>query len=388
METLEKNELAQRTRERNASLWMILDWGGLLDPLTNQQADLNLLGQSGIENRMVVSDEAWEIKESQQTRKAELDQAEIEQDRRLADDKVALGRAQLAIRQTTDEYLLAVRIYDSNVRNLLMAAREYAAQVEQEQLAVEESRALLGAAKEGLRQEQINAQIYFESIQRVQVEVEMARAQVDVVKAHVRAALANIEADRAEVDLLEAQVQQYVAEADKITLQADVATIYAEILTKKLSEIRLDVGHKEIEAGFSYLQARLQDMLAHWDQRRLAEEIMASAEAELLTQIDILLEAEKYQEDLHITEVLNAQENFGLEKDAIRSQTQMMKEIIDELTKVKIGISNDRTSFSISRVNKETWAKALENAARCYVHKNMAQQQTHLTTETLTISGK
>ena len=136
MDAIEKNQLNERTRERNASLWISLDWGGLMAPLAAQQVALDHLARPGIENFMAISDETWGIKEYQRDRTYTLEQFGINQDRQIADDKVATGRAKLAIQRATDEYTLAVRVFDSKVKALLMGAREYAAQVELEQLAV------------------------------------------------------------------------------------------------------------------------------------------------------------------------------------------------------------------------------------------------------------
>ena len=67
-DAISKNQLNDRTRLRNASLWVGLNWGGLMDPLTAEQTILNTLGQAGIESYMAITEENWGIKESQRDR--------------------------------------------------------------------------------------------------------------------------------------------------------------------------------------------------------------------------------------------------------------------------------------------------------------------------------
>lgn len=387
MEALDKIQLIDRTRHRNTSIWVNMDWGGLLSPLKDQQAALNTLGLDSIENYMAISDEAWDIKESFRNRTDEVDQLEIKQTQQIIDEKITTEVIKLAIKTTTDEYVLAVRIYDARVRSLLMAAREYAAQVEREQLAVEEQRAILAVAKEELRQDQINAQIYYEAIQRAMVEADLAKAQVDVAKANVRALMADIAAGQAEIDLIEAQVQKYVAMAEKATLQADVATIYAEIITKKLSIIKLDVGRKEIEDGFAYIQSKLDDMLAIWETRTLVENIKTEIEASIQAEVALMLTADKAQEDLREDEVDKTREAFDYEE--VQTGYNLYNEAVvrDGLVVAKKATSDAQRDKAIQQFDKRTWAQILENAARKYVHKHKLESLEVVRSSVERISG-
>ena len=78
METIERLELAQRTRDRNARTWLTLDFGGVMAPLAGMEADLDTIAMPSIENYLIISDEAWGIKESQRDRSIEMSQAEID----------------------------------------------------------------------------------------------------------------------------------------------------------------------------------------------------------------------------------------------------------------------------------------------------------------------
>jgi hypothetical protein len=387
METIEKLKLAQRTRNRNAQTWLSLDAGGILAPLVPLEIDLDTLASPCIENFMAISDEAWGIKEQQRDRTVELSQAEVEQDRAIADAKAATGRAKIAIERTADEYTLAVKVYDARVKSLIMGAKEYAALAECEQLANEESRAGLAVDKEGLRRAKVQAEIFLETIQQAQVQADFARAQVDVAKAHVRVAMAGIEAGKAEVDLIEAQTQKYVAEAEKATLHADVAMIWAEIVTKKLSEIKLDIGQKEIAAGFTYIQTKLDDMLALYDLRRLLEEIRTEAETELQGEISLSMVADKAQEDLRETEVDNARVAFTYEEDQTALNIQQDAAQREAHVLARNRLSDQRLLHSMRRDEKQSWAQELINMAQKYVHKHGQSGETTFNVEYEFISG-
>jgi hypothetical protein len=371
MSTIEQQQLVQRSRQRSAVLWTALDWGGIMEPLTAEQTGLLLLNQATGENFLALSDDRWDLKESQRDRSFELDQAEISQDRRLADEKVALGSAQLAIKQATDDYVLAVRLYDSKAKALLQAAREYAAQVELEQLGVERDRAELAVEKEALHLQEINARIYFEAIQRAQVEAEIARNQLEVAKAHIRVIMSGIEAGKAEVALIEAEVKEAEVLADKATLQADVAMIFAEIITKKLSSIRLDVGQKEIAQGFAIIQSKLADMQQFWDTRLLVEQIKEEGEKQVLDELNQNLTAEKAQEDLRFQETEKDREVFDYDVQQTDDKLGDEKELRAKLVNARWNLANARMNYTLAEKNEGTWAETLVNAARRWTYTHM-----------------
>ena len=356
MKDLEQIQLNERTRARNASLWIGLDWGGLMTPLAAQQAVMDSLGQPGIESFMAITDETWGIKESQRDRTYELNQAEITDQRQIARDQVITGLTKLAIQRAIDEYTLAVKVYDSKVRALLMGAKEYTAQVELEQLAVERSKAILAVAKEGLHQKQVNAKIYYEYIQRAMVEADIAKAQVEVAKANVRALMADIAAGEADIRVITAQIEQYMAQADKAGLQADVAMIFAEILTKKLSAVKLDIGQKEIAAGFGYIQSHFDDAITKLATQKVEEGLQLDYANEALAEANLIFPDEKTSEDLHEQEQLNAREVFNY------TETATYQNILDETAlralavNAREALSDQKLALRQSEDNKRTWA--------------------------------
>lgn len=408
MESTDKIELLSRTRQRNMALRWPLDWGGILLPLVEKQRLMNELSTASVENYIAISEETWGIKEHQRDMTIAISQAEIDQDRQNAEAKVATGRKKLAIQRTTDEYVLSAKIRDAVVKRFIMAAKEYAGMVEQEQLAVEVDRAALAVTKEEVRQDEINAKIYYEQIQHAQVEADLAKAQVDVAKAHVRAALAGIEVGQAEIEVIEAEIQKFMSEAEKNELRANVAMVYAEIMTKKLSEIRLQVGQKEIENGFVFIQSRLNDILTLFDVRKDTEAIRQFTEEELLEELGLTYIAERYKEDAKIREILYGHNTADIrwqlmskstgepwkpyvEGDdvgnyfdgdiTIKGQEMVLLEGKTELLKEKVETDNEKR-------DKQTWAEVLVNAAQEHTYMNRKDSRTVVSSSVERISGK
>jgi hypothetical protein len=388
MDTVEKQELATRTRQRNALTWLSLDYGGVMASLVNMEADLDTLAAPSIENFLAISDEAWGIKEDQRDKTVELSQAEVDQDRLIADAKAATGRAKIAIERAADEYVLAAKIYDAKVKGLIMGAKEYAALVEQYQLEVEESRAGLAVDKEALHLKEVKAKIYLQTIEQAQVEADIAKAQVDVAKAHVRAAMAGIEAGRAEIELIQAQTEVYIAEADKATLQADVASIFAEILTKQLSQVKLDVGQKEIAAGFAYIQSHLDDMLALWDTRDAINLIQVESEMDLQAEIALRYLVDRVQEALKETEIDNSRDVLTYEQGQTNLNIAGEAALQAGLVGAKKILMGQKLDSSMQRDDAEAGAQVGAYKAQAIVSANRKVQRISDSAEftTLTIA--
>ena len=364
MDTVEKQELATRTRERNFLTWLSLDYGGIMAPLGLMEADLDTLATPSIENFLAISDETWGIKEDQRDKAVELSQAEVDQDRLIAEAKAATGRAKIAIERAADEYVLAAKVYDARVKGLIMGAKEYAALVEQEQLAVEEERAGLSIDKETLRLKKTKADIYLQTIEQAQVEADIAKAQVEVAKAHVRAALAGIQAGEAEIKLIEAQVQVFIAEAEKATLQADVASIFAETMTKQLSTTKLAVGEAEIAAGYTYIQSKLDDVLAQYETKELIEAIRTESEATLKDEAVLILDLEKFAQDLKLLQAESSGEVLTYETNATNTNILQEAALRNQLVVAKKALNAARTALVVQRESAQSSAAALVSQAQ------------------------
>ncbi len=388
MDSLAKQNLRQRTRERNTSLWSVPGWSGLLQPVIDQESALNLLSRPVIENYMAVYDEGWDLKESQAVRSSELEQFGINQDRQLAEAKVALARQKLALKKSADQYALAAEEYAVIIKELLMTAQEYAARVELEMLGAEEGKAALAVEKEGLRYEEVSAKILLETFNQAQVKAEVAKYKVDVAKANVRALLADIEAGEADIKLINAQTQQYQAAADKAMLQAEVQRILAQVMVKQLSQTKLDVGRAEIQAGFAYIQSKLDDMIKMWDSKDRIVQIKIDGENALIAEILRLFEEEKAYENLLLTKELNdvlVQQFTKILTNNILSQEAILKHTH---TVARELLSDARLQLAIQRDRKQTWAQALINSMHKWAYKNSVSYRTQVMRETQYITGE
>ena len=387
MDTVEKQELATRTRERAALTWLSLDYGGVMAPLLGMETDLDSIARPSIENFLAISDEAWGIKEFQRDRTVELSQFEVDQDKAIADAKAATTRAKIAIERAVDEYLLAAKFYDAKVKGLIMGAREFAALVEQEQLANEEARAGLAIDKEALHLKEVKAKTYLQTIEQAQVEADIAKSQVEVAKAHVRAAMAGIEAGRAQIELIEAQTQVYIAEAEKATLQADVASIFAEIMTKRLTEVKLDVGRAEIAAGFKWIQSKLDDTLVLYATKALVDQIRADAQIQQTIELDLLLAVEEAEQDLKNLETDYNRLVLTFEQDQTEINVAEEAALKAQLVAARTRLSDARLAQSVGRDAKQTWAAALINDAHKYTFRHAERGTTTIDRQTEYISG-
>jgi hypothetical protein len=387
MEALEKIQLAERTRHRNDGICVAIDWGGLLDPLESQQAALNTLARATIENYMAASDEAWDIKAGQRDQTNRLNWDEVNQERALAEAKIATERTKLAIKLATDEYTLAVRQYESKVKGLLQDAKDFAALVERQALAIEGDRLTLAISKEDLHQKDVQAQIYYEMIQRAQVEADLARAQVDVAKANVRAIMADIEAGKAQVDLVEAQVQVFMAEAEKATLQADVATIFAEIMTKQISSIKLGAEKAQISAEMASVQNAISAAIMVYEARGMAEQVKIQAEQLLLAEASKLLAAQEAELEIKILESEQELAVLAAIDEKTQAEIGQEKALMTALTANRIALVDARTAKSVATENARTSMESAVNLAyiATYLSKTHLEYRTLFSTEKLTI---
>lgn len=358
-----------------------------MEPLANQEGQLNTLGQGFVENPIAIVDEQFGIKEYQRDRTFEIDSAEVEQMRQIADDKVALGREQLAIKIAVDEYILAVRVYDAKIKALLMTAREYAAAVERELLEADKAKAGLAVQEEILHRDEVNAKVFLQIVERAMVEADIAKAQVDVAKAQVRAVMADIEAGKAEIALIKAQIEEAMAQAEKAQLQAEVARIYAEILTKQLTTIKLSVGQAEISAGFSYIAARLGAFSAVMDAKIATERVRTQSVLQQIGVVAQVLAAEEATEDLRLKQIQNEVNIFNYEVDITEGYIAQDKELQEALAKARMGVADARANLEIQRAEAHTWVQILENAARQWMYKNMVRLMAETKKITQYISG-
>uniref|UniRef100_A0A7C3ZAS4 Uncharacterized protein n=1 Tax=Desulfobacca acetoxidans TaxID=60893 RepID=A0A7C3ZAS4_9BACT len=365
-------DLKARTRLRNQTVWSNWENYGSLAALTPWEADANRSRRSLVEGYLAAIDADLEVKEVERDRGAELAQAEIDQEMRLALEKFETDRRRLAIRMAADDYYLAAKQYEAQVKAIIMAAREYAAAMEREQALTEKARAELAVEKEHLRIQDLTAQVFLQQVERAMVEADVAKMKLQAAKARVDVVEAEVAMKRAEVDLIEAEVKEAMAEAEKATLRADVASIFAECLVKQLTAVKLDVETKEIEAGFRYIQTRLDEMLRLWDIRAQEAGLREEAEKKLLEELGWQTEEDKRTQDLRRQAAAN-------DREALEYEIQKTDEAIDEekwlreqLDTAKLANLNLKLKMDIRTLQRNLWADQVLNAARRWANKNQS----------------
>jgi hypothetical protein len=387
MEELDKQNLNLRTRQRADMTWLTMDFGGVLAPLAEVQAQLNSLALPSIESYMAINDEAWGIKEIQRDRTVELSQVEVANDLAIAQAKADTGRLKIAIERAADEYTLAAKIYDVSVKGLIMLARELAGVVEQEALAAEAAKASVDVDKEGIRQAQVAVKIQIEAIEAQQVAADIAKSQVDVAKAHVRAIMAAIEAGKSGVEVLEAQVQVAMTVAESATLQADVAMVFSEAITHQLTSVKVGAEKADIQAGYALINSKLTDTANLYETKGLIAAIRA--EADRLVAAD----ADSYGNLRGQGERLRADEAQGTESLA-KSENTAMSGAQGFEAAAKEGEAGLRgaviaahAAATVLKDSGQTAAQALINAAHIKTFTKTKSEEFKRTHETEYISG-
>jgi|GEM_PF-7010861 len=245
--TLDLVALQGRARERNEAVWQLVDWSGLASSLMGYEGVLNHTHLATIESYLAIVDAEMGTKEYILAEEAGAQFRELESERQIFDAKMDTERLKLAIKTETENYAHQVRLYEAAVKDLIMAAKEYAGEIEREQVAVEQARLELAIAKEENQVRQLDAEIILEQYKAAETQVDIEKAKLEVSRAAVRLVQAQVDMREAELKIVEAELEEAMSVAEAATLRADVASILAEIVTKGLTAIKLGVETAEIE---------------------------------------------------------------------------------------------------------------------------------------------
>lgn len=311
---MDRTTLRERVRKRAQATYQNLEIYGLSGAMTGEIDFFDQARRDVGDQVVAIIDAAIDSKLDLIERTAEQKRYELDQDRFIADDKIELMRTKLSLKIAADNYALAAKEYDAQVRQMVMRAKFYAQELEREySIPYEQAKAEAAEAKQGSKLVQLQAEILTESVNRAQVEAEVARMRVDVAKAQVKVLQAQYEAAKAELDVINAELQVAMAEAEKATIRADVAMTYAEVVMKQLSTIKLDLESTEIAHGLQYIQTRLDSLLARQDIKLLEEHEKTAGEADQLAALNDLINATKDQDQLEIDRILNELEAIDYE---------------------------------------------------------------------------
>lgn len=385
---MNRDILRDRARLRGEATFQDMDVYGLTDEIIDRKTSFNDVHRNVVEQGIAIVDANIDFKLDQVERNADQKRYEIEQDQLIFDNKIDTMRAKLALKIAAEQYALAAKQYEAQVRKLISEAKLYAQQLEREySIPYEEARADVAEQKQSSRLVQLQAEILTESVNRAQVEADVAKMKVDVAKAQVRVLQAQYEAAKAELDVINAELQVAMSEAEKATIRADVAMTYAEVVMKQLSTIKLDLESTEIAHGLQYIQTRLTSLLARQDIKVLEEREKAAGEADQLAALNELIAATQAQDLLEIDKILN--EIAAIDYEIVRTlgwgllgatkgntwatATQMLMDTKFETWKAKLladTASKQRIDLAETSAAKNTFLEEASSAdTRKYIRK-------------------
>jgi hypothetical protein len=362
-----KSELQQRTRGRNDTIWVGLLTG---TALAEDESLFNDLYRTEVESYLTMTDEVFTVKEYERDQGVAQSQAEVDQSNLLATEKAATERTRIALKIGADNVLYAARVYDAQVRGLLMAAREYAGQAEVAQQQAEAAKHLLGVEKEAVRAQEIGVKIEIEGIQRAMVQADLAKEKLEVAKAGVRALVANVGAEEAAVKVVEAQVQIAMTQAESLELQADVVMLYAEAITKQISAITLAVETAGIEQGFGIIAQHLGDMLPLWGQRAATEGTKTADQSIIAGAIATLAAAEVVGAQVVVDEATSAVAVALEEKSVASGATGAEAPLLLSEADGRVAVSAAESANRVSMAAARAAMAILVNAAKTAVSKS------------------
>jgi len=369
-----KSELQQRTRSRNGTIWVGLLVG---TPLAEDESLFNDLYRTEVESYLAMTDEVFEVKEYERDQSVVQSQAEVDQSNLLATEKAATERTRIALKIGADNVLFAARVYDAQVRGLLMAAREFAGQAEVSQLVAEAAKHQLGVEKEAVRVQEIGVKIEIEGIQKAMVQADLAKEKLEVAKAGVRALMANIGAEEAAVKVVEAQVQIAMTQAESLELQADVVMLFAEAVTKQISAITLAVESAGIDQAFGIIGQHLADMLALWEQRAATEGIRAADQSIIVGAIAALASAEVIGAQVVVDEATSTVAVAAAEKAAATAATGVEAGLLLSEADGRVAVSAAESANRVSMAAARAAMAILVNAAQAAVYGSQHKFQIH-----------
>jgi len=365
---MERTELRKRTIERGEAVWQDYDVLGLTEGTARVEDQINQLGRDTIRQGIAIVDGAAAFEGAQRDKLHELQLVEVEQDVWLAREKHLAQQQILAMKIAGEKALLAAREYDIQVQAFIVTAKEFAARIEREQIALQKSRALMDIKKEEAHLTRTGSEILLEFVNQQNVQVDIAKAKVEAAKAAVRAVTTEVEAKQAELRVVQAELEIIMAEVEAATLTADIAHIYADIIIRGLAKIKLAVETAEIEAGFTFIQSKLDDMLAIWADRRTMEEIRADYERLFLDEALKQLPLQKQVEDLRLEQQNREIEVFYFEKDKLDGGSGLIQQMRPG------GISDEDWNAITAALSNRNYTGSGISIAQCEKMKKDAQE--------------
>ena len=257
-------DLKARTNNRSDTIWDGINpvgYMGITNPVSSEEDLFDNTNKRAVDTIVSIVDDDIRIKEEQLNDGITLEEAKIANQQAIEDSKAANERVIIALKTTTNTYLIVVDKYIKDVQSLLMSAREYALTIEEKEVALGLLKAEVAEEKADVRVAEIDMRIELEEINRKFVEIDVLKAELDVAKANVRLVMTQIEIDEAELKVIQARVDKAMMAVEKITLETDIALIFADIATRQLTETKYNIESAEITAGYEWVADKLQSIL-------------------------------------------------------------------------------------------------------------------------------
>ena len=323
------------------------------------------------------------MQEYKADKELEAEYLALENERTVITEKIQTEEAKLILRQELETYVNNVRLYENAVKDMLQAAKEFAAEVEREGITLERLKAMLAVRKEEVQLVKLNSEIALEKYRAAEVEVDILKAQLDVVRSNLKVVQANLDVQEANVKVAEAHVDLAMTEAERSTLAADVATILAEIETKKIAAIRYQSEVAELavegESGIGRFTAQ-SSIVA---QQKADAATMEAMFKKIGNMVATLLAYDLAAEDLLMLEqvtvplgVLATEQSLGT-ADAAADAAAKTTIALERLKPTRARVSGEA-----SVTEAHAWMRALMAEAHAAVKQAEANQTINSTTRT------
>jgi hypothetical protein len=381
MESIDRIDLAERARGRAASIFRAWDLLNIASPLGNLEAVLNQTHRHKAEQLLVVTDRIADIHEDQHHRETTQSLGEIDQEALISQERYDTGIQRNAIRLAAEEVSLAVKMYDVAVKDAIMVAREFAALIERELIALEAQRAEMDVRKQTTKLLVIQAKIQEEAVKKAQVQAEIARAWLEVAKDHVKVLMAEYEADAAELKVVQTELEVVQAQVEQTTLRADIAMIFADIVTRKLSQTKYDVENKALLQQFQFVGWKLGSMLSRWDTEVTASGVRKSAEEQIYDLFLGLIEADRQEHLLSLYQIVKGTELLVYERGKTMTSSELASLSNTTWREAHAELLEMKYSTWKALLQADTWSKSLVNEAKRWAYLHLATDAVKMTDE-------
>lgn len=384
---MDKESLRERTIKRGLATWKPLDISTLAaGELAEQEGVVNVLGRDSIRQGITLIEGAADFEASMRDLLFELDLLELDQEQQIALNRFLTEKQALALRVSGQLLVLAAQEYDAQVQGIIMDAREYAAAIESEGVELQKQRALMDVKKGEAQLEETQSRIMLELVERRNQEIELAKAKVEVARANVRAILADVAAEEAGVRVVRAELEVAKAEADKAELIADVAMIMADIVVRGLARIKLAVDTAELEAAFTFIEQRLDDMMAIAEEKLDTAELQLSYEKLLNAEVAYYQEAEERHIDLEKARMAMMERigQYERMKQALADQCSRTRKDVRQAKRE--ALTQVKSNADVALMLANTWSDRFLNEATRLASKSQNIVEHHVRTYSQTIS--